>query len=78
MAKWYSNYWFNCHMLESSTHFQNATQQLDLSPVATEPTHVDRLEVIEVAHRVGNCISASPCQQLPSIILYICFSKTNL
>ena len=38
-------------MLKHITVFQNAKQQLDLRPVAPEPAHVDRFEVIKSAHR---------------------------
>jgi hypothetical protein len=54
---WYSHHWFNGHALEHGRHFQNAMQQFDLSTVAPEPAHVDRLEVIMAVHMVRDSLT---------------------
>jgi hypothetical protein len=50
----YCRLWLYGDMLKRGAPFQDAAQELNLSPVAPEPAHVDCLEVIKTAHAAGH------------------------
>jgi acyl-CoA-binding protein len=63
-------------MLEHSARFQDAAQQLNLSPETPEPAHVHRLEAIMAQHSVGDSLT-TPAATNRHIIHHLFHEKKN-